>query len=75
MDYRGRVTIEPDKRSGQPCIRELRMTGSDVLDYLTRGMSEDGILASCSDLQRDDIRAALAFAADRKRRRQDDTTA
>ena len=68
MDYRERITIEPGKRSGKPCIRGLRITVYDVLDYLAGGMTEDQILADFPDLERDDIRAALAFAADRERR-------
>ena len=68
MDYRDRITIEPGKRSGKPCIRGLRITVSDVLDYLAGGMSEDELLADFPDLERDDIRAVLAFAADRERR-------
>jgi uncharacterized protein (DUF433 family) len=68
MNYRDIITIEPGKRSGQPCIRGLRMTVTDVLEYLASGMSEDEILADFPDLTRDDIRACLAFAADRERR-------
>jgi uncharacterized protein (DUF433 family) len=68
MDYMGLITIEPDKRSGQPCIRGLRMTVRDVLDYLAGGMSVDEILADFPDLTVEDIRACLAFAADRERR-------
>ena len=68
MDYRSRITVEPGKRSGKPCIRGLRITVYDVLDYLAGGMTEDEILADFPDLERDDIRAALAFAADRERR-------
>ena len=68
MDYRSRITVEPGKRSGKPCIRSLRITVYDVLDYLAGGMTEDEILADFPDLERDDIRAALAFAADRERR-------
>jgi uncharacterized protein (DUF433 family) len=68
MDYRDRITIEPGKRSGKPCIRGLRITVSDVLDYLAGGMSEDELLADFPDLEREDIRAVLAFAADRERR-------
>lgn len=68
MDYRDRITIDPGKRSGKPCIRGLRITVSDVLEYLASGMSEDEILAEFTDLERDDIRASLAFAADRERR-------
>ena len=68
MDYRSRITVEPGKRSGKPCIRGLRITVYDLLDYLAGGMTEDEILADFPDLERDDIRAALAFAADRERR-------
>jgi uncharacterized protein (DUF433 family) len=68
MDYRHLLTIEPDKRSGQPCIRGLRMTVQDVLEYLASGMSVEEILADFPDLTAEDIRACLAFAADRERR-------
>lgn len=68
MDYRHIITIEPGKRSGKPCIRGLRITVYDVLDYLASGMSEDEILADFPDLTREDLRACLAFAADRERR-------
>ena len=68
MDYRDIITIEPGKRSGQPCIRGLRMTVQDVLEYLAGGMTEEEILDEFPDLTREDIRACLAFAADRERR-------
>lgn len=68
MDYRQVITLEPGKRGGKPCIRGLRITVYDVLEYLASGMSEDEILADFPDLNRDDIRACLAFAADRERR-------
>lgn len=68
MDYQQIITIEPGKRGGKPCIRGLRITVSDVLDYLASGMSEDEILRDFPDLTREDIRACLAFAADRERR-------
>jgi uncharacterized protein (DUF433 family) len=68
MDYKQLITIEPDKRSGQPCIRGLRMTVQDVLEYLASGMSAEEILADFPDLTAEDIRACLAFAADRERR-------
>ncbi|MXY43964.1 MAG: DUF433 domain-containing protein [Dehalococcoidia bacterium] len=67
-DYTNIITIEPGKRSGKPCIRGLRITVYDVLEYLASGMSEDDILADFPDLTREDIRACLAFAADRERR-------
>ena len=68
MDWRSRITIEPGKRGGKPCIRGLRMTVSEVLEYLASGMTEDKILQDFPDLTRDDIRACLAFAADRERK-------
>ncbi len=68
MDYRERITIDPAKRGGRPCIRGLRVTVYDVLDYLASGMSENELLADFPDLEREDIRATLAFAADRERR-------
>ena len=68
MDYTQLITIEPGKRSGQPCIRGLRMTVRDVLEYLAGGMTVDEILADFPDLTAEDIRACLAFAADRERR-------
>ena len=63
-----RITIEPGKRFGKPCIRGLRITVSDVLEYLASGMTEQQILQDFPDLTREDIRACLAFAADRERK-------
>lgn len=68
MSYKDIITIEPDKRSGKPCIRGTRMTVQDVLEYLAGGMSEAEILAEFPDLTREDIRACLAYAADRERK-------
>ena len=68
MDYRHIITIEPGKRSGKPCIRGLRITVTDVLEYLAGGMSIPEILADFPELTEEDIRACLAFAADRERR-------
>ena len=68
MDYRPYITIEPGKRGGKPCIRGLRVTVYDVLEYLAAGMSEDEIVADFPDLTRDDVHACLAFAADRERK-------
>lgn len=68
MDYRRIITIEPGKRSGKPCIRGLRITVSDVLEYLAAGMSMEQILADFPDLTSEDVRACLAFAADRERK-------
>ena len=68
MEYQHLITIEAGKRGGKPCIRGLRITVSDVLDYLASGMSEDEVLRDFPDLTREDIRACFAFAADRERR-------
>jgi uncharacterized protein (DUF433 family) len=68
MDYRQRITIEPGKRGGKPCIRGLRITVYEVLEYLASGMSETEILNDFPDLTQEDIRACLAFAADRERK-------
>ena len=68
MSYQDRITIDPAKRGGKPCVRNLRITVSDVLEYLASGMSEDAILTDFPDLTREDIRACLAFAADRERK-------
>jgi uncharacterized protein (DUF433 family) len=67
MDYRKIITIEPGKRGGQPCIRGMRMAVADVLSYLASGMSEAEIIDDFPELTKDDIRASLAFAADRER--------
>ncbi len=67
MDYRSRITLEPDKRSGQPCIRGTRMTVTDVLEYLASGMSQQEILKEFPDLTLKDIQAFLGFAANRER--------
>jgi uncharacterized protein (DUF433 family) len=68
MSYEHIITVEPDKRSGKPCIRGMRITVQDVLEYLASGMTEDEILADFSELTREDIRACLSFAADRERK-------
>jgi uncharacterized protein (DUF433 family) len=68
VSYRERITIEPHMRSGQPCIRGLRITVYDILGYLASGMTEAEILADFPDLEAADILAALAFAADFDRR-------
>ena len=67
-DLLKRITVDPGKRSGKPCIRGLRITVSDVLEYLASGMPEAEIVADFPDLSSDDIRACLAFAAERERR-------
>ena len=66
MDWRSRITIEPGIRGGKPCIRKLRITVYDILEYLASGMSQEQILGDFPDLEREDILAALAFAAERE---------
>ena len=68
MDYSEIITLEPGKRGGKPCIRGLRITVYDVLDYLASGMTEQDILNDFPELTSDDIKACLAFAADRERK-------
>ena len=68
MNYQDYITIEPGKRGGKPCIRGMRITVYDVLDYLASGMTEEEILDDFPDLTREDIKACLAFAADRERK-------
>jgi uncharacterized protein (DUF433 family) len=67
MNYRDIITIEPGKRGGKPCIRGLRMTVYDVLEYLASGMSPQQLLIDFPDLTAEDIHASLAYAADRER--------
>jgi uncharacterized protein (DUF433 family) len=68
MNYEHIITIEPGKRSGKPCIRGMRITVYDVLEYLASGMTEAEILEDFTELTSEDIRACLSFAADRERR-------
>jgi uncharacterized protein (DUF433 family) len=68
MEYTERITITPDERSGKPCIRGTRMTVTDVLEYLAGGMSPEEIVSEFPDLTVEDVRACLAFAADRERK-------
>ena len=67
MNYQERITVEPGKRGGKPCIRDLRITVYDVLSYLASGMTQEQILADFSDLTKEDILACLSYAADRER--------
>jgi uncharacterized protein (DUF433 family) len=68
VDYRSIITIEPGKRGGKPCIRGLRITVYDVLEYLASGMTPEEILKDFPYLTAEDIQACLAYAADRERR-------
>jgi uncharacterized protein (DUF433 family) len=66
--YQTRITIEPGKRGGRPCIRGMRIAVADVLGWLASGMSHAEIIHDFPELTEEDIRAALAYAADRERR-------
>jgi uncharacterized protein (DUF433 family) len=68
MDYRDYITIDPNKRGGKPCVRGLRITVYEVLEYLASEMTEEQILDDFPDLTREDLKACIAFAADRERR-------
>ena len=68
MDYSKIITVEAGKRSGKPCIRGMRITVQDVLEYLAGGMTQEEIRRDFPELTQEDIRACLAFAADRERK-------
>ena len=68
MNYKDIITIEPGKRGGKPCVRGLRITVYEVLEYMASEMSEAEILDDFPDLTRDDLKACIAYAADRERR-------
>ena len=67
VDYKDQIVIDPDVRFGKPCVHGTRITVGDVLSYLASGMREGQILADFPQLSREDIRACLAFAAERER--------
>ncbi|MBX3497837.1 MAG: DUF433 domain-containing protein [Alphaproteobacteria bacterium] len=67
MDWRERITFEPGKRFGKPCIRGMRIAVEDILSYLAAGDTEDSILAEWPELEREDFRAIYAYAADSER--------
>jgi uncharacterized protein (DUF433 family) len=68
MNYSDIITIEPGKRGGKPCVRGLRITVYDVLEYLASGMTHADVLRDFPFLTEEDIRACLAYAADRERK-------
>lgn len=68
MNLLNRITIDPTVRFGKPCVRGTRITVGDILGYLAGGMSEEQLLTEFPQLSRDDIRACLAYAAERERR-------
>ncbi len=68
IDYKKIITIEPGKRSGKPCIRNMRITVYDILKMLANGMKNNEIIDDFPELTEDDIYASLAFAADKERK-------
>jgi uncharacterized protein (DUF433 family) len=68
-DWRSRITIEPGKLCGKPCVRGMRISVADVLEYLAADMSIEEILADFPYVEREDILACLAYAAERERER------
>ena len=68
MNYRNYITIDPNKRGGKPCVRGLRITVYEVLEYLASEMTEAEILEDFPDLTKEDLKACIVFAADRERR-------
>jgi uncharacterized protein (DUF433 family) len=68
MAWQDRIAVSAAVRSGKPCVKGTRITVYDILEYLAGGMSEDQVLNDFPDLEREDIRACLAFAAARERR-------
>ncbi len=68
MNLLDRIAVEPAVRFGKPCVRGTRISVGDVLGYLAGGMTEAQILADFPQLTRDDVRACLAYAAERERR-------
>jgi uncharacterized protein (DUF433 family) len=68
MSHQERIVLDSGVRFGKPTVRGTRITVGDVLSYLASGMSEDTIIADFPQLTREDIRACLAFAAERERR-------
>lgn len=67
-NWRALITSEPGKRGGRPCVRGMRITVADVLSYLAAGMTQAEVLDDFPYLTADDIRACLAYAAQRERR-------
>lgn len=68
MNYQNIISIESGKRGGRPCIRRMRIAVADVLGWLSTGMTHQQILSDYPELTEEDIRACLAYAADRERR-------
>ena len=68
INFRDIITINPEKRFGRPCVRNMRITVFDVLGWLASGMTREEILEDFPELSQDDISACLAYAADKERK-------
>ena len=68
MNYQNFISINPEIRFGRPCVRNSRISVFDVLSYLASGMTEEEILSDYPELTAEDIKACLAYAADRERK-------
>jgi len=68
MNWQNFITLEPGKRGGRPCVRRMRIAVADVLGWLAAGMTHQEIMSDYPELTENDIRACLAYAADRERR-------
>lgn len=68
MAWTDRIVVDPERRSGKPCIRDTRITVGDVLEYLASGMKPEEIVARFPQLELEDIQASLQFAAEREKR-------
>jgi uncharacterized protein (DUF433 family) len=68
VNYHDYITIDPNKRGGKPCVRGLRITVYEVLEYLASDMTEGQILEDFPDLTREDLKTCIAFTADRERK-------
>jgi len=66
-EWRDLITVQPDKLGGKPCVRGMRISVADVLEYLASGMTMDQVLSDFPDLTREDVLACLAYAAARER--------
>lgn len=70
INYKSIISRDPDKRFGKPCVRNSRITVFDVLGWLASGMTHDEIIYDFPELTKDDIKACLAYAADREHKLQ-----
>ncbi len=70
INYRKIIKRNPNKRFGKPCVRETRITVYDVLGWLAAGMTTSEIISDFPELTTDDIKACLAYAADREHKLQ-----